>query len=244
MSRVYRLTVLRCDFVPEPDRSRHGDAHERMIKHLEQAASELGIAVEVDCFDAYGGELPPADHAADLYVTTGSATDPDSTEPWVEALRAWMRRAIAAERPVYGVCFGHQLLAHALGGETRRHPDGWEVGSVEMKQLFPLGTAGGAPGALRLLMSHQDEVSVLPAGAKQWLRGAFCELQGFVIPGLAVTVQGHPEYAPEQVTDLYERRRTIMGDALTDGARESLAHSHHGLQLTMDVLRYLLPLGG
>ncbi len=247
MSRLYRITVLRCDFVPEPDRSRHGDAHERMIAHLEAAIELAAIDAEVDWFDVYGGDLPPLDDPSDLYVTTGSATNPDSSEQWVDSLRRWMRQAVEGGHPIYGVCFGHQLLAHALGGRTRRHPVGWEVGAVGMERLFALNASDGPKttednATVRLLMSHQDEVCALPENAKPWLQGEFCEIQGFVLPKLAVTVQGHPEFAAEQVRDLYERRRTLMGDELTDQALHSLTLPHNGLQLTVNVLKYLLEL--
>ncbi len=245
------VTVLRCDFVPEPDRTNHGDAHERMLVHLAEAAERAGLDIELRWIDVYNGELPADDDPSALFVTTGSATNPDSEEPWVEALRGWMRRAVAARRPVYGVCFGHQLLAHALGGETRRHPGGWEVGRVEMAHRFTLPPGGAATDALpaaddqgadqvSLLMSHQDEVSALPEVAVPWLVGDFCTHQGYVIPGVAAAVQGHPEYAGPQVADLYARRRHILGDAMADSATESARSPHSGVDLTVEVLRYFL----
>lgn len=266
------VTVLRCDDVPEPDRTRHGDTHERMLRHLKRAAADAGLDLTFRTVDAFGGDLPTDDDPSALFVTTGSATDPDSTEPWVLALNAWLKSTIERRRPVYGICFGHQVLAHALGGTTSRHPNGWEVGLVPMRQRFALPIGGASqPDALhvpepeqeanvdlpteldaafegtddaaapiQLLMSHQDIVVTRPAGAIPWMVGDFCKEQGYVIPGLAVTLQGHPEFEAEQVADIYRRRRDRLGDAMADAAIESSKARNDGLSVTTEVLRYFL----
>ncbi|MCO4762468.1 MAG: type 1 glutamine amidotransferase [Myxococcales bacterium] len=246
------VTVLRCDDVPEPDKTRHGDTHERMLAHLEKAAAMAELELELRVIDVRGGELPAPDDPSALFVTTGSATNPDNKEPWVLAFRDWLAANLGPKRPIYGVCFGHQLVAYALGGTTGRHPDGWEIGNVSIRQTFSLPSGGAASGApfeplpdgpaadVGIIMSHQDEVTTQPPGAIPWMTGSFCLDQGYVIPGVAVTLQGHPEFEAEQASDIYRRRRERLGSDATDQAVESTQKTNDGVSISAEVLRYFL----
>ncbi len=138
-----RIGVLLCDDVPEPDRSAHGDALQRSGGHARAVATALGGRATISAYDVRAGALPPAD-ACEVFVTTGSATSPDSDEPWVAALREWLRDGLQANAlRLYGVCFGHQLAAYALGAPVGRAPRGWQVGAARLQQLIRL-RAGGA----------------------------------------------------------------------------------------------------
>lgn len=252
------ITVLRCDFVPEPDRSRFGDTELRTAEHVRRAAAVLGWTPQIRVVDVLAGELPAADDDSDLYVTTGSATDPDSALPWVRALREWMPRALAGGARIYGICFGHQLLAHALGADVGRAAD-WEVGRVPMRrrlwlpvggatrppQAYPTPAQDAPPAMVALLESHQDEVRALPRGAQLLLEGEACRLQGYVVAGLpgggaAVGVQGHPEFETEQVSALYRRRTERLGEARVEAACASAALPNDGIVWSAEVLAFLL----
>ena len=249
------ITVLRCDDVPEPDRSRHGDTHERTGRHIRDVATAMGWQPIVRTVDVRGGELPADDDDSDLYVTTGSATDPDSDEPWVVAFRAWMHVALTQRKArIYGICFGHQLGAHALGGEVGRAA-GWEVGAAETSRAVRLRSGGadqsdggcepsGDLRPVRLLQSHQDEVRALPPGAIQWLQTRQCARSGYAWRhadgGAIVGVQGHPEFESAQVRDLYARRRDRLGEDLWAEADRSAQLGHDGLAVSMEAVSWLL----
>ena len=240
---THLLSILRCDEVPEPYRSRHGDCHERLAAHLLVAAEAAGLQVRLRVLDVRGGQLPADDDPSELFVTTGSALAPFDDAPWIESMARWVRRAVAGRARIYAICFGHQLVAHALGGQTRRAPLGWEVGCVALSKRFALPPAPAGPATIRMLMSHRDEVSRLPAGALPWLVGDSRPHQGFVIPGRVVTVQGHPEYEPSQAADGYHRRKQVLGLGAYEGALASLAESADGVAISAEILRYFLAAG-
>ena len=251
---AHLLTILCCDDTPEPDRSRHGDSDERLARHLQRAADLAGLSIEPRILDVRQGALPDDDDASELFVTTGSALAPFDDVPWVHAMARWLPPALARGARVYAICFGHQLVAHALGGQTRRAPLGWELGCVPLvkrfflpiggarlgQPAFPLPPADARAEDVRMLMSHRDEVSALPPGALPWLEGAGRPSQGFVIPGQAVTVQGHPEYEPAQAADGYTRRQAAHGPALQAQAMASLVEPDDGLAISAEVLSYFL----
>ncbi len=251
------VVILRCDDVPEPDRSRYGDTEVRTGNHIVAAARAAGFKVDLRVIDVFGGE-PIGDDDRDgqgdgpLYVLTGSATDPYARDAWVVELRAWIRRAAGRGARMYGICFGHQVIAEALGGRCGRHPRGWEVGNARVDVESVVHEVGGGgdhsgawgrfvppAGPLTILLSHQDEVVDLPPGAVSWLRGGFCRHQGFLLGAHIATVQGHPEYETAQVRSLYERRRAVLGNLATDAAQQSAAAPHSGMTISACLIRWL-----
>ncbi len=252
--KEHLVTILRCDDVPEPDRSRHGDCHERLAAHLTKAAEVADLHLKLKVLDVRDSTLPADDDPSALFVTTGSVLEPFADVPWVIKMRAWLPEALQRDVPIYAICFGHQAIAEAMAGTTRRAPQGWEVGcvSVEKRYALPVGgaRAGVEPSQLpppaekatrvRLFMSHRDEVATLPAGAIPWLVGDNRPHQGFVIPGKAVTVQGHPEYESEQAAAGYRRKRGRLGPDLFEDAMTSLGVADDGVVLSAEVLLYFL----
>jgi GMP synthase-like glutamine amidotransferase len=174
-----------------------------------------GIALEG--FDAQAGELPDAPDALDGYVLTGSATSVYDDEPWIAPTEAFLRDVVAAGIPVAGICFGHQLLAQALGGTVEKAAAGWGMGV----HAYDLDLDGG-PTTMSLQAMHQDQVVALPEGARVWARSEHCPIAGFTVGENVWTVQAHPEFTAPFSGSLIDRRRAVVGDQLADAATASL----------------------
>ncbi len=169
--------------------------------------------------------------AADAVILTGSARDADSLEPAVVELLTTLRELAARDVPVLGICFGHQVLARALGGRVGRNPSGWEVGNVRVS-LTEAGLAcpilTGLETEPEVLQSHQDAVLELPPGGVLLAGNAHTPVQAFQsrAGGRQFGVQFHPEFTPERLQQNWrERRERWRGhtgfdlDAALDGAR-------------------------
>ena len=143
-----------------------------------------------------GAGLPPPAACARVLVT-GSAAMVSDHEPWAEATAAWLRDAVAAGVPVLGICFGHQLLAYALGGRVGDNPNGVEVGTVAV-ELTPAGRddplLGGLPPRFDANMSHRQAVLALPPGAVLLAATAADPHAAFACRPHAWGVQFHPEF--------------------------------------------------
>lgn len=144
-----------------------------------------------------GRPLPPPDTVA-AAVVTGSAAMVTDAAGWMEATASWLRSAVAAELPVLGICFGHQLLARALGGRAAWNPAGVEVGVVEIALTEaadddPL--LSGIPSRFPACVSHRQSVLELPPGAVQLASSAMDANQAFRVGRCAWGVQFHPEFA-------------------------------------------------
>src|SRR5258707_449267 len=110
-------------------------------------------------------ELPDFERFAGLIVTGSSANVP-SREAWILALEQYLARAVRAGLPVFGICFGHQLLGQALGGLVTRNPNGREIGTVPVEVMASDPLLAGIEGPLPTNMTHVDSVVTLPPGAQ------------------------------------------------------------------------------
>ena len=140
--------------------------------------------------------LPAADGIGGV-VVTGSAAMVTDGDPWIEATAAWLREAVTAGLPVLGICFGHQLLAHALGGRVDWNPAGVEVGSVDVASTpaaadDPLFR--NLPSLFKANMSHRQSVLELPPGAVHLARSSLDPHAAFRWGPRAWGVQFHPEF--------------------------------------------------
>jgi GMP synthase (glutamine-hydrolysing) len=150
-------------------------------------------------FDVVDGDLPPH-FEWDGVVVTGSRVSVyrDDEHEWIRPLVEWVGEAAARELPVLGVCYGHQVLAEALGG-TVEHMGEYELGYRQVDHhgddLF-----AGIPETFTVFVSHQDRVTELPPGADLIAENEY-GVHGFR-HGDAVGVQFHPEYDLETAEEL------------------------------------------
>jgi GMP synthase (glutamine-hydrolysing) len=168
-----------------------------------------------------GEPLPPPDGVAAVLVTGSSAMVTDA-DPWIESSAAWLADLVRRQRPVLGICFGHQLLARALGGEVRDNPNGIEIGTVT-SQLTAAAAADplfrGLPAQLAVQASHRQSVLRLPEGATRLAASAQDPNHAFRWGEQAWGVQFHPEFSPPIVRAYAEYYRPQLPAQGSDADR-------------------------
>jgi GMP synthase (glutamine-hydrolysing) len=142
-------------------------------------------------------------------IVTGSPLSVTERAPWMERAAAALRELVRAEVPVLGICFGHQLLGHALGGRVERNPRGREMGSVEFTALEADPVVGG-PGAWLVNSTHVDAVVELPPGSRVVGSTALDPHAALRFGPLAWGVQFHPELDAEVMRQYIEARRPAL----------------------------------
>jgi GMP synthase-like glutamine amidotransferase len=209
--------------------------YEEMFRRLFASADNLDLSfVQVRL-----GEFPEDIDAYDAYLVTGSAAGVYDDLEWIAPLKSLIRDIHAKSKPLVGICFGHQIIAEALGGKAVKSPKGWGVGvrSMPMQDVPPY--FDDQENCLTLLYMHQDQVVEAPEGARIFAGDTFCPIGGFTIGDTVVCLQGHPEFTPELVDAILDIRKDIIaGDRLEEG-RESLTNPHNGNQVGIGIARFI-----
>lgn len=174
----------------------------------------LGAAEVRVCRLSDGEALPPAELPRAVVITGSSAMVTERRE-WSERAAAWLPEVVARETPVLGVCYGHQLLAHAFGGEVGLNPRGREIGTIEV-DLQPAAAhdplLGGLGPTLVVSASHRQSVLRLPEGARHLAGNAMDPHQAFAVGPRAWGLQFHPEWSHEVARVYVEERVAQLRD--------------------------------
>ena len=160
-------------------------------------------------------DLPPGIHDADGWLITGSRHGAYEDHPFIPPLEQFIRDAYAAHVPVVGICFGHQIMAQAMGGRVEKFAGGWSVGPTDYD--FDGKT-------LTLNAWHQDQVTRVPEAARVVATSDFCATAALLYDDRMFSVQPHPEFQASFVDGLIrERAPGVVPEALLAVARARMA---------------------
>lgn len=187
------LCIIENGLVPD-DLKPHFGSYPDMIRQW--LAPSLPEASFAECSPVTGEALPTAD-AYDGYLLTGSRHSSYEDGDWIRDIRQFLRQAIDLKRPVFGICFGHQIMADAFGGHTAKAENGWGVGAQEYTTSL-----GGPHDNAGFFVFHQDQVTSVPPAAKVIGGSAHCPNGVLEYSFPALSVQFHPEFTAEYVEAL------------------------------------------
>lgn len=208
----------------------HGD-YSAMVAHL------LGPQHRYTRFAVRAGDLPAQPDTCDAYVVTGSSAGVNDGHAWTESLAAFLRSARGKARLI-GICFGHQMIAHAFGGRVAKARQGWGLGLTPYATTRPIA---GLPASVVAMASHQDQVVTPPAGAEVLASTAFTSCAALAYPdGDALTLQFHPEFDAAYARALTAAHTAPdIDDALRATAIESLSGPSDNAGIGRWLNRYL-----
>ena len=215
-----KLTIIQTGDVPALLRPKFGPYR----KMFEDMFDRTGLGFSYEMVAISDGEPFPKPAQLEGIVITGSPAGVYDDLPWLDPLRNFIRAAYANRKPMLGVCFGHQIMADALGGDVRKSEKGWGLGRHSYEVRYRPAFMRGAPTELAVACSHQDQVIASPAEAEVILSSDFTPNAGLVYRnGAALSFQPHPEFADDYTLALAELRRGKAPDEVVDKAFASVA---------------------
>ena len=192
-SATPKLVILKTGSTYPSLKARFGDFDHWFIRGL-------GPGLDITVVNVAAGESPGHPEQWDGIVVTGSPAMVTDREEWSELTGIWLASTVEQQIPVLGVCYGHQLLAHALGGEVGYHPKGRESGTFAVERLAAADSdplLGHLPGTFKAQLTHRQSVLKLPDSAVLLARNSYEPHQAFRIGPCAWGVQFHPEFTDE-----------------------------------------------
>lgn len=184
-----KVGILKTGRPPRPAIPQFGTYPDMFMELLGRDAYDWTV------YDADEGEYPATPEACDAYIVTGSAAGVYDNDPWIGQLLDFLRAAKGRAKLV-GVCFGHQAMAQAFGGQVIKSPKGWGIGEHDYRVVSQEPWMDGAAD-IRVPASHQDQVVTLPPGAEVFAASDFTPMAALAYRDQpAISMQPHPEFDP------------------------------------------------
>ncbi len=201
-----QIGILQTGQAPDALRAATGDYPDMFAQLL--AAPDMTFRTwHVEAMD-----FPASPSDADGWLITGSRHGAYEDHAFIPRLEQFIRDVFASGRPIVGICFGHQIMAQAMGGRVEKFAGGWAVGP----QTYDFDGQ-----TLRLNAWHQDQVTVAPPGAQTVASNDFCRHAALAYGGSGFSVQAHPEFGDAFVQGLIDTRGrgVVPEDRLRDATQ-------------------------
>ena len=209
------IGLLCCDHIPSHLQGYQGD--------YDEMYGALLPGMDVKPYYVCDGIFPSDINECDSWLIGGSRSSAYEDKPWIQNLLSLTREILQNQIPLIGICFGHQLIALAAGGEVRRSEGGWTLGNYEFEILKHPSHAEFTNGQFRMLMLCQDQVTKLPDQASLFASNNRCPNAGYLLSDHCISMQGHPEFTSSYLKGVINDRKGMIPDDVTRVALNSLS---------------------
>lgn len=215
---TYTIGILNADEVRPELEAIYGDYPAMFTELLKTADSDINIVT----YNVMKGEYPVSIDDVDGYLLTGSKFSVYDDEAWIRKLGEFIFGLNARQKKLVAICFGHQMVAHFLGGQTQNSTKGWGVGVQTCTLYEDIDGFANVGETVSFLATHQDQVVQTAVGAKVLAGNDFCPNMITGIGEHILTIQWHPEFTKGYAESLLHIRREAIGEATFQVAMDSL----------------------
>ncbi|MDC0221101.1 GMP synthase [Gammaproteobacteria bacterium] len=230
-----KLGILNTDTVKPEFAAKHGEYPDMFAELFHLVDPDISLMT----YEVVHGEYPSDIDEVDGYVITGSKLSVYDDIPWINDLKNFVRQLHSEEKKIIGICFGHQLVAEALGGKTGQAETGWCVGVHKNKFTDAAEDYGLTRSEFKIPSNHKDQVLELPPGGKLLARTETCPISAMGLGDHILTFQGHPEFSEGYARALLDMRRKIFGEMRYREAINSFKNETNNSQVASWILDFI-----
>ncbi|KAL1973660.1 hypothetical protein VTN31DRAFT_6295 [Thermomyces dupontii] len=248
-----RIAVLECDTPLPNTHAKYGGYGGVFESLLRESAKKLADDnepyqldpdrdLQISKWDVVNDDKYPKLEDIDAILISGSKHNAFDDHPWIIRLVEYTKQVYAHDRArIIGVCFGHQIVGRALGAPVGRSEAGWEISVCDV-DLTDKGKELFGKDKLSLQQMHRDIVKDYPKEVIPLASSPRCSVQGMYIPRRLITLQGHPEFTEEIVSEILTTRNKlrVFSDEECQEALSRVKNKHDGLVAGAAFLRFLL----
>lgn len=187
----------------------YGDMFQRLLGSITPAADD---ELTFQNYQVTEFDYPKTIDDCDAYLITGSQFSVYENAPWIKQLQDYVIKLVDRPKKLIGICFGHQIIAQALGGEVQKNKQGWGIGMASSTVYQSKPWMRPAKQSFALLVSHQDQVMKLPPQAELLAGDDFCPHASYQIGEHILCFQGHPEFTQDYLKSRMWTRRELIGE--------------------------------
>ncbi len=209
-----KIALLQCDHVVKELQSAHGDIPDLFKNLFDRVAPEVSL----DVFNVTIGEYPDSLNRYDGFISSGSRHSVYDQESWILRFKEFVRELYDHGRKFVGICFGHQMIAEALGGKCEKSDHGWGVGIKDVVIYKKKPWMQPELDSYRMIVSHADQVTALPENSEVLGGNSHCPCSIYTVGDNFLGVQAHPEFTPVFEKDIMEIRKDRIGQKIIDEA--------------------------
>ena len=188
-----RIGILETDQLDDETQQAYG-SYAEMFSRLFYS---IDNTVSFNVYSILKNEFPSDIHECDAYLITGSKRSAYDNTDWILSLKQFINTLNNNKKTLIGICFGHQIIAQALGGQVKQSKKGWGLGTMAYSIFKHQPWMKGSFDHFKLVITHHDQVEVLPPNAETIAGNDFCPIAAVQLGRHILTFQGHPEFSAD-----------------------------------------------
>jgi GMP synthase-like glutamine amidotransferase len=230
-----KIALLQCDHVVKELQPAHGDIPDLFKNLFDRVVPEVSL----DVFNVTVGEYPDSVNDYDGFISSGSRYSVYDQEPWILRFKDFVRELYGHGRKFVGICFGHQMIAEALGGKCEKSGQGWGVGIKEVVIYIKMAWMHPAQDSYRMIVSHADQITALPENSEVLGGNSHCPCSIYTVGDNFLGIQAHPEFTPAFEKDILEIRKDRIGQQAIDAAIPTLKEKTDEAVVTLWIVNFI-----